>query len=106
MIKWGKCTPDSSLRDGSWTAKSSKLSKSDGVVTMEEFSSADCSGTATETKPFPCGECTVMDEDDDESNYMIITCPTTGGVGDASGAFQLSSSLPLLTLLAVVAVKA
>jgi len=102
LHKIGECSLESRLSDGTWNDKSSKMSISDGVVTHEEFSSADCSGTATKSTTLTCGECDSTDDD----NYMIITCPPSGGPGDASGAFQPSRTLPMLALLAVRAVTA
>jgi len=99
LYKNGKCSPDATLSNGNWTAKSSKLTNSDGVVTSEEFSTMDCSGTASESQAFACGACEANDDD-----YMIITCP--GKLGNADGAFRPSCILPVLTLLAVGAMRA
>merc|ERR1712039_743208 len=108
LVKLGECSLDSSLRDGTWTSKSSKMSISDGVVTHEEFSSADCSGTATKAITVTCGEC--GSTGDDDNSYIIITCPGEADgpnkAGSANGAFQPSRTLPMLTLLAVGAVTA
>jgi len=102
MRKLGDCNPDSDLNEGTWTSKSSKMSISDGVVTNQDFSNADCSGTASESVEVTCGECSSTGDD----SYIIITCPPPGGPGDASGAFQPSRTLSMLALLAVGAVKA
>lgn len=102
LRKLGECSPASELNDGTWTSKSSKMSISDEVVTSQEFSNADCSGTASSSVVVTCGECGSTGDD----SYIIITCPPPGGPGDASGAFQPSRTLSMLALLAVGVVKA
>jgi len=103
-MKVGKCVPGSELDgNGTWELKSGKYTRSGEAFSGEEFSTIDCSGTASETSSYTCSAC-----EEDDGNYMIITCPpeNSAGPGDASGTFQPSCILSALILLAVGAERA
>lgn len=95
--KDGSCVADASIDDnGTWTAKSTKTTRSGNILTMEEFSTMDCAGSPSSTKPFTCGNCTPVGQ-----SSWILNCPV--GADVASGATQPSKILPVLLLLAVTA---
>jgi len=111
----GKCEPRAELTGG-WIAGSVKVTKGYGGVIFESFPSMDCSGTAflpaqSLIGHTACGECQAIDD----TESFSLTCPpaptstttTTGSrVDNASGTFQPSGSLLVLTLLAVKAMLA
>jgi len=101
-VKTGSCTPGSELGNGTWVIKSSKMTRSGETVTKEEFSTMDCSGTASTSTPQTCGACST-----EEGNHLLFTCPSEpNNPGAASGAFQPSCTLPALILLAAGAMRA
>lgn len=89
------CVPKADLSDNTWSPKSQKTTKSGEVLTVQEFTTLDCSGTSNDTKT-TCGACEVHD-----GKNVIVTCG--GRVMYASGAAQPSFILPALIFLVVVA---
>lgn len=75
---WG-CMPDGTYRGdngGTWETESTKSVYTPGVAWhTTKYSSADCSGTPTESRTYTCGVC----QPDDK---VIVTCPS--GTGSAS----------------------
>merc|ERR1719189_683483 len=91
-MKMGECKPESELDDNgtSWEIESSKVTRSGTTLTFDEYSTGDCSGTASKTETRTCGVC----NEEDDGKSMMVTCPPEdsadpgAGVGNASGTFR------------------
>lgn len=85
-----KCVVDAKQEDdGNWTDGSYKATKSGNVLTTEEFSTGDCSGSLKKKDEITCDACS--------SDGVKIGC---GGVAVAAGATQPCCILPVMLLLA------
>lgn len=87
--KMNTCVVDAKQDDdGNWTDGSSKLTQSGNVLTSEEFSTGDCSGSLKKKEEFTCDVC---------KDTVKIAC---GLVAAASGATQPCCILPVMLLFA------